>query len=206
MLTQDPIGLAGGVNLYAYAGNNPITFTDPFGLTCPMPGTCTQSDGRVKGLWANTKNWLVRDNGRFGHRLTAAMGDRALDAMFAGHVVRGVAGAVGSRAATAAAAEAEAASAAPVRTLGQQIAGGHAWDKHAGEFQGLGITTEEQFAHHVDDVVRNAAVSDVKSLSRGRTAYWDGRSGTVVIHNPGASDGGTSFRPTAGRDYFDGLK
>jgi RHS repeat-associated protein len=40
-LTQDPIGLAGGVNLYAYAGNDPVQFSDPFGLCDPKKdGTC----------------------------------------------------------------------------------------------------------------------------------------------------------------------
>ncbi len=31
---EDPIGLAGGINLYQFNGNNPATYTDPFGL-CP---------------------------------------------------------------------------------------------------------------------------------------------------------------------------
>ena len=32
-LTPDPIGLAGGLNLYSYAGQNPINYTDPLGLS-----------------------------------------------------------------------------------------------------------------------------------------------------------------------------
>jgi len=31
---EDPIGLAGGLNLYGFANGDPVTFTDPFGL-CP---------------------------------------------------------------------------------------------------------------------------------------------------------------------------
>jgi YD repeat-containing protein len=39
---EDPIGFSGGLNLYRYNGNNPVAYTDPFGL-CPIPpSSCFQ--------------------------------------------------------------------------------------------------------------------------------------------------------------------
>ncbi len=34
---EDPVGVAGGINLYGFNGNNPVAYTDPFGLCKPMP-------------------------------------------------------------------------------------------------------------------------------------------------------------------------
>ncbi len=50
---EDPIGVAGGVNLYAYAGNNPVMFSDPFGL---CPDNLKDNDGKCPG-GLSVKQW-----------------------------------------------------------------------------------------------------------------------------------------------------
>ena len=45
-MTSDPIGLAGGLNTYAYANNTPLAQTDAYGLM-PLEGPGTLSPGRT---------------------------------------------------------------------------------------------------------------------------------------------------------------
>ncbi|WP_193409895.1 RHS repeat-associated core domain-containing protein [Myxococcus hansupus] len=82
-------------------------------------------------------------------------------------------------------------------TLGESIGRGHAAGKHEGEFEEIGIT-EEALPGFIDEVIEEAKATEgrVIPLKRGRTAYIDPESETVVIHDPGHPDLGTAMRPT----------
>lgn len=96
--------------------------------------------------------------------------------------------------------------------LAQQIAGGHAFDKHVNprssknenrknEFKKFGIKNRKGFQKHIEKILLKP--NKVKRLTNGKTAYWGNKTGTVVIHNPKAKDGGTAFRPKEGQKYID---
>lgn len=88
-----------------------------------------------------------------------------------------------------------------VSAIGAKISKGHAFEKHVlqmGEFPG--IQTREQFASEIERIINNP--SAMRQLKGGRTAYWDEGTGTVIIHDPKAPDGGTAFKPELGKKYF----
>ena len=58
-----------------------------------------------------------------------------------------------------------------------------------------------QFERRLRNILNNP--TEIKSLTRGRTAYWDQKSGTVVIRDPSRIDGGTAFKPLQGKKYYD---
>lgn len=98
---------------------------------------------------------------------------------------------------------AEFASVIDAKNYAKQIADGHAWTKHQKEFPGW---DKQKFTDKIDETIKEAKGSNVKNLSGGRTAYWNDKEKMVVIRDPKNLDGGTAFRPTNGKAYFDNLK
>jgi RHS repeat-associated protein len=78
---EDPLGLAGGMNLYGYAGGDPVNYSDPLGL-CPI---AAPSNGW--GLFARTAKTEDCPNNEIGKALrtieahAGATGQKALGAI-----------------------------------------------------------------------------------------------------------------------------
>jgi RHS repeat-associated protein len=77
----DPIGLAGGVNLYGYADGDPVNYSDPFGL-CPYEGGCRSPLFHTLRLFgmgeARAARWEAA--GSAGGAITGAAGGAARSA------------------------------------------------------------------------------------------------------------------------------
>jgi len=81
----------------------------------------------------------------------------------------------------------------------EQIAKGHAWEKHVlgnggprgREYDDLGFSTPEQFADHVEGVMNNP--TSAGRLSNGRSYSFDEETGTLVIEDLKHIDGGRHF-------------
>jgi len=92
--------------------------------------------------------------------------------------------------------------AAEIARVAEQIAGGHAYQKHVverDEYPEIG--SQEQFQNLIQRILSNP--TEWKRLEGGKSAYWDKKTGTVVIRDPGHPDGGTAFRPKTGKRYYD---
>jgi len=86
---------------------------------------------------------------------------------------------------------------ATATSTAQKIGAGHASVKHAGEF-----ASGADLKAIAESTILNGTHKD---LARGRSAYYDSGTNTVVLHDPSSGDLGTVFKPRDGQAYFAGL-
>jgi len=190
-LTVDPAESITG-EPYAYTGDNPVNREDAVGLLwTPVAGGAGGADA-VCGATIEIPGVDIGTCGAAG----IATGAVAVGAAIG--VVTAVAGNEGGDEGEAELKEHEQEN---TDCTANQIANGHAFEKHAGEF---GAETPEEFEQAIKDALESATRS--RELSNGRTAYYDEETNTVVIVDPSSPDGGTIFKPSGGEEYFNGLQ
>lgn len=79
--------------------------------------------------------------------------------------------------------------------IAQEVAYGHAFDKHGAEFSSVGVRTKNQFFSFIEDIVSNPA-TEVRYAKDGTAYYLDYSTRTVVIR--GRRGEATAFRPDYG--------
>ncbi len=79
---EDPIGVAGGLNLYQFNGNNPVSNTDPFGLCPNPPGSCKALGVAVGGGIGATVGGIVAAGCAAGSGGVCALGAAGIVGFF----------------------------------------------------------------------------------------------------------------------------
>lgn len=87
---KDPIGIAGGLNLYGYAGGDPVNFSDPFGLCEDDDEICQSFVTMFRSFSAESGDAFDRTaealdkwkGGRFEFVTSAQLGDRPGETTF----------------------------------------------------------------------------------------------------------------------------
>jgi filamentous hemagglutinin len=92
------------------------------------------------------------------------------------------------------------------RDIADRISRGHAFRAHVIEGEDFPeIRTRGEFAEMIRTILTDPT-SARRLLRDGREAIWSDVHRTVVIVDGLHEDGGTAFRPTRGRAYFQGLR